>query len=430
MTVNIKDLTTKMNGFGIEFTRIVRKSPLLSVLLYDPSTLYSTNGSGKDLKPKSLERTRYVLEDGRSFKWRDIDLRPKGTTAAANAAIGATAVTVADASLITAADQIYHPTSGQTRTVTSISGDVLTISPALTVAITSGDPIKLVSYSVALGGTGKNVSMELNDENTNYLQDTSINLPFTQDELNKLYMVYASQGMSDDEIVSKMIQEDVGHARSKIIQSIAAAFYVGHKHQVTVGSKTRHFAGGFREFYTTNTNCTGATAEAAWQNILTALRPVQEIDTQDGAAGETVLVCSPAAAEGISALSRKLDLLRDKQETNFLGTVITELRTINGTIRLLADTTIQDLEGDSANVAYAFKPGLVRLVSSPREMTIKDVSQDAVRTGMYEGITLHMKPQDLPNAAEIEAFTNFSFIFGGSSVGAGVRLYNVGVVSS
>jgi hypothetical protein len=427
MSVDIKTLTAQLAGKGVEFNEIIRKaSPILPILFYDPADLYL--GTGSDLKPKELQKTRYISSSDRTLEWRDVDLRPTNATTTSTVSAAATTIPVNDGTLFSVGNQIYCRTNRETYTVTAISTNDLTVTPAVAVEIASGDTIVKVSHSIGEGGDGEGVSISASAAQTNYVQDTSKKLTFNETTLNKLYQYFADMGMNEDKIISNMVSRYINEAKSKIFHDIANAFYVGQKKTGTVGGATRYYAGGFTEYYTTNTDCTGTSAINAWTKIQDALRPIQELDTGTGM-NDIVLVTTNKGAQALSNLvfSGNLDIVRESQTINVLGAQVTSLRTIAGDIRVVVDPTLADVEGDTANVAYAFKPGMVRMVSYPYNMTVLDVKKNEAKQGIYEGITLFAKPQQNVNSAEIEVFTNFSFVFGGNTVNAGVRLSNLGV---
>lgn len=427
MAVDIKTLTAQLNGQGVEFNEIVRKaSPILPILFYDPADLYL--GTGSDLKPKELQKTRYISSSDRTLEWRDVDFRPTNAVTTSTVASSATVIPVDDGSLFAVGNELYCRTNRETYTVTAISSNNLTVTPAVTTAMASGDTIVKVSHSIGEGGDGESVNINASDAQTNYVQDVSKKLTFNETTLNKLYQYFSDQGMKEEKIISSMVSRYINEAKSKIFQDIAKAFYVGKKKSESIGGETRYYAGGFTEYYTGNTDCTGTSAINAWEKIQDAIRPIQEIDTGAGM-NDIVIVTTNKGAQSISNLvfGGNLDIVRESQSINVLGAQVTSLRTVAGDIKIVVDPTLADLEGDAANVGYVFKPGMVRMVSYPYNMTVLDVKNNQAKEGLYEGITLFAKPQQNVNSAEVEVFTNFSFVFGANTVGAGIRLTNLGV---
>ena len=246
-----------------------------------------------------LTRSNYFFsDDGVSTAWRDVDLRPTNTTVNdASASAGDTTLTVADASMFTVGCQVYVPSTRQTFTISSISSNTLTFTDAIaTGGIADGAGINLISYAIGSGGSGKSVTTMASDEVTNYLQDDSRKMSFSQQQLNKLYLMYATEGASMEMIANKMVAYQIEQSRAELFKDIARAFYAGDKKTGTIGSEVRYYAGGFQTYYTTNTDCTGSSAKDAWYKIQDAIRPIQEIDTLDGTS-DVVLCCSHTAAQ-------------------------------------------------------------------------------------------------------------------------------------
>jgi hypothetical protein len=415
MSVDIKTLSTKLDGRGIEFFTIARQSPLLATLMYDPKTLYW--GEASDLKPKELALVpSTVSEDGINVKWRDIDTRDQKT--AVNGAVNqsATTIVVDDASILTVGTQIFVPSIGETYTVTGISTNDLTVTPSVAAAagIADNADVVIISKSVEANGDGQSISYNIEDEQTNYIQEIAYEFSFNSRDLNSQYLIGSMQGKSPEQIVNDMLARYVGRAKARVFRSIAYQFYVGAKKLDATSGKNKYFAGGFGDYYSGSSDCSGSTALAAWIALQDAIRPVQEIDAGDGSS-DVVISTTNAGAQALSNLGLQLEMVRVDQTVNAIGMKITTLHTIAGDITIMVDPVLQDLYGDTANVGYCFKPGLVKIESVPYLMETNGIAQGNVKVGNYSGLVFYSKPVNNPNFAEVLVQTNFSFVFGGSS---------------
>jgi len=426
---SVESLTTKLNGLGVHFKDFFYKSsPLFSAIFYDWATLLKPKGS---LKPKSIKMSSALLEDGYTIKWRDTDRRRKGSTVDGAVSGGATSLTVADGTIFAAGDNIYFPEENFTHVVTGVSGNDLTINPAVgTGGIGDTSDVKIITSTIDNRGTlnGKAVSIEVGDEITNYIQHVSRSASFNQEDLNKIILKYQGYGMNEKAAVAKYTTEVLEEGLRQVQQDFVNAFFVGTKREETIGGKTHRFTGGINEFAGAAEDVTDSDAAGRLQKIINALDEVQGIQSMDGMYSNILVVTRRAAAK-IAIMAAGYVDVTESIDLDKIGMRIKVIRTTYGDIPMYIDPVMTEIFGD-ANVGFVMNPQMISIVSTSNMPANKSRGgNDSNSVEALSGIQFYKDETAAkqPNSdAIINLYTNFGFMFQGSGLGLYKKLINLG----
>ncbi len=423
----VTSLTTKLNGLGIYFAEYFHKSsPLFSALFYDWDTLLKPSAA---LKPKNIKMQNALLEDGFTIKWIDTDLRRTGDLVNGAVSAAATTITVDTGEIFRAGDNVFVPSIGTTFVVTAVSGDDLTVSPAVpTGGIADNAKIKVVSSSIDNRGKvdGKSITLEIGTETTNYIQHISRNVSFNQEDLNKILLKYQGVGASGD-AAKKYTTEVLEKGLREIQNDFVNAFFVGVKQVETIGGNTYRTTGGLNEYVSETVDCTGSDEAEAQQNIMDVLEGMQGI-ASTGWVTTNMLVCTRSAASKIAAMTAGNVQITESLNIDKIGMRIKIISTAYGDIPIYIDPVMTDLY-DDANMAFALNPKMISIISTSNLPAKEGKDMNAITNlsgiKFYKNNTGALQPN---SDSSINLYTNFGFMFQGADMWLYKKLINLGVV--
>ena len=431
--VNVNTLTTKLNGRWVKMTDFMRTGQhhVLQTIFYDHSSLLNPKG---DIRPKDIKKDYTLMDDGYTVRWRDLDWNRSGTTVLGAVSASATTINVATGTgaLFAAGDEIFIPSTFETFTVTAVSTDALTVTPAVGSGwIASLAEIHISRHTIDKEGTinGKASTLEIWPEQTNYITHDSYSVAFTQEELNTILLRYTQMGKSENEAVKDYVNERYKKASQEMLTDMLRALYVGKKAVATVGGNTHRTCGWLEEFRdTTVVDVAGETTTMAKLNkLIEAVDEIQRVAPTSEVA-KVILVVNDKAYREINSWVDGLNLQRYSKEVTALWWNIRVIQTSYGELPIMTCPELQNLTKSLGNgVWYAFAPSLIEIAGAVQMLdtngTGKKTTQPSIITEPWMVAFVPEGTRKQPNApTTVNLYTNYSFLFKGASLGLYKRI--------
>ncbi len=429
--MNVTALTTALADSGIVFEEFYNgSSPLMGSIFYDWKTIQAW---GTALKPKDISVSSSLFQDGYTIKWIDTDIRRKESTVDGAVSIGATTITVAAGAVFAKYDTVYVSETNETFMVSGVTGNVLTLDPSTvpTADITDWVSIKVVASIIDEDGNinGKNVTLELGAEATNYIQHISKMITFKQTDLNAILTRYTTGKASGASGAKQYTSDLIKRATTEIQEDICNSFFVGKKGEYTLDGMTFRTTGGLDSFCTAPIDCTGTNPAEQFTKIVNALDSMQGLQTVWGIS-PNILVCTVLAAQKITNIAAGITSITETQDLTKIGMQIKTIKSSYGDVKMIIDPVMTKLF-DNANMAYTLNPKLISVLSTSILPANKAKgANDSSTLASLSGIQFFKNESDSkqPNSpATINLYTNFGFMFQGSKMGMYQKLVNLGV---
>jgi len=214
-----------------------------------------------------LKKLRNKSAVAPKVEWLEIDPMPRFDTASAGATSAANAVGVANIAYFRVGDTLRHLASGEGLEVTATAANTLpagtvTVTRAIgstaAAAITSGDELFIYSNVNAEGASLRQIKSVKLDNKYNYTQ--IVRTPFGVTGTEAATKLYGGPDLN-------RLRGAAGVEHMRQWEQIA--FFGARKEDLTTSGAPKRFAGGIKEFVTTNvTNAGGALTEATLQTFL------------------------------------------------------------------------------------------------------------------------------------------------------------------
>jgi len=428
MTVDVNTLTTKLNGRGIAFKDFFfnASSHVLGMIFYDQESLWNP---WSELKPKDISSHAELLEDGFTIKWRDSDWRRQGATVDGIVAGAATKVDVATGTgvLFAAGDLIYFPSTNESRVITSISTDELTLHLALSASgLADGVDVEVLSSTIDSAGTvnGKTSDIQVWAEQTNYITEVSHKVTFSNVELNKALLRYTAMGVDDNKAVANYVADRMKKVKQEMVRDNLRNLYFGKKFSATVAGKVHRTTGGFSEYQdsTVVDVATESTDIDKWTKLVSAFNAVSKLAPVDAKGVNTVLVVNEQASEEIDSWILGLAIQKYTQQVSSLGWKVDKLKTGYGAVTIMTCPELSQMtKSDTFGTGFIFCPELISMVTTTQFLTpdtsgsingdLVPVSKPWIQFFIPEG------DRKQPNSdVTMNAYSNFWFAFQGNTL--------------
>jgi hypothetical protein len=221
------------------------------------------------LEPDEVPLTTFLMKLSKrpafsqKVEWLEDELHPRYTTLASSYTSGVTITLLANTgTYFKSFDTIRNELTGENMLVTSIAGDVLTVtrgigSVASTNSVGSSDGIVRVANASAEGATLGTLKQTKKVAQYNYCQ--IIRTPFGMTETLLASRIYGQPDVMAYEANKKMIE----HKRE-----IENALWLGRRNLDTTGAAPRAWLGGVTDYISTNTATGGAMTQKTFEQFL------------------------------------------------------------------------------------------------------------------------------------------------------------------